>query len=216
METYPPPDQLFALNNLFFEGLITFVFAVIGASIGSFLTYYFRIRGDINSLISQAIEKKTADVLDGLWKIIQGAISMDRACIHRNFTYPDLNTMDDYDLEQYLDNRAELNKYEKLIIINVQNKNERYNEIILNRDIINADKAIKDLHNYLIYNQLYIPMELFERAMMVSTTLSMSLDSYILGHRLENPKSIKDSRKYLDSIKINLIRDMIKEELHYL
>jgi hypothetical protein len=216
METYPPPDQLFALNNLFFEGLITFVFAVIGASIGSFLTYYFRIRGDINSLISQAKEKKTADVLDGLWKIIQGAISMDRACIHRNFTYPDLNTMDDYDLEQYLDNRAELNKYEKLIIINVQNKNERYNEIILNRDIINADKAIKDLHNYLIYNQLYIPMELFERAMMVSTTLSMSLDSYILGHRLENPKSIKDSRKYLDSIKINLIRDMIKEELHYL
>lgn len=213
----------FTLEYILFTGLISFIFAGLGAWLASYLNFKYYLKKELHRLeneykqyVKETKEKTTRDVLDQVWKKIQAALGGVAAIYSGTVKYPNLNRMTEDELRQFLE-ETHLNELQKTKVMEASDKNEFYSEILSIFQKERAIKSINNFHNELVNNKLVIPDDLYDELMSLRFLLSRSFGSYEIGSEVDDIKIIKEGFQYFNEAKdkIEEIEKKIKTVLQY-
>ena len=176
-------------------------------------------RFEINSLFNRItkIHEKEFDVLPTAWSKLQNAIG-----IVANFTspvqmYPDLNRMNEAQIEETLA-KTTLTVSQKNDIRNADDKNQMYIKTIFWYELNEARRNAGEFHNYLVYNKIFLSKDLFDSFSKVDARLSKALMEREVQERSRNHELVATdfikAREEIQSI-VETIEQQIQRRLHY-
>jgi hypothetical protein len=176
-------------------------------------------RYEINALFSRVtkIHEKEFEVLPTAWSKLQDGLGRVAQFTSPLQTYPDLNHMNEAQVEESLA-KSDLTESQKEEIRHAVDKNQAYIKTIFWYDLNDAKKYVADFHNYLLYNKIFLSRALFESFTKFDKMLSNALEEREIMERSRNyiPAS-KTFMKVRDEV-LSTIEDLetqIQQRLHY-
>ena len=213
----------FTLVFFIVTGLISFIFAGLGAWLASYLNYRYYLKTEIHRLeneykqyLKETQEKTTREVLDQVWRKYQEALGSVAAIYSGSVKYPNLNRMTEDELRQFLE-ETHLNEYQKSKVMEASDRNRFYSEILHIFQMERVIESINNFHNELVNNKLFIPDDIYEVLMGTRFLLSKSFSSYEIGSEVEDIELLKEGRQYFDEAKNKNeeIETKLKKLMHY-
>ena len=213
----------FTLVFFIVTGLISFIFAGLGAWLASYINYRYYLKTEIHRLeneykqyLIENQEKTTREVLDQVWRKFQEALGGVAAIYSGSVKYPNLNRMTEDELRQFLE-ETHLNEYQKTKVMEASDRNRFYSGILHIFQMERANESINNFHNELVNNKLFIPDDLYELLMGTRLLFSKSFGSYEIGSEVEDIELVNEGRQYFDEVKNKNkeIETKFKKLMHY-
>ena len=116
----------------------------------------------INSLFNRVtkIHEKEFEVLPQAWGKLQDALSQVGQIASPLQSYPDFKWMSETEFQEFLET-TKLRKHEKEELVAAPDRNKFYQEKIFWHELHDARSRINNLHNFLIYNKIFLSKDLF-------------------------------------------------------
>jgi hypothetical protein len=173
----------------------------------------------VNALFKRItkIHEKEFDVLPIAWQKLIDAKSHVSSLVSILQEYPDLENMSPSHLNEFLEN-SKLSQYHKEEIMETANKNKTYQNIIYWYKLEDAHKSIAELHNYLIYNKIFLSSHLFMKVSEVDNLLYSALLHHRTATEIQEFKSLSKPYKDVKEKAEPLIEDiekLVQKRLHY-
>ena len=126
----------------------------------------------INSLFNRVtkIHEREFDVLPKAWEMLQDALAQVGYIASPLQSYPDFTWMSESEFQEFL-STTKLRKHEIEELKSAPDKNKFYQEKIFWHELYEAKKQINDLHNFLLYNKIFLSKDLFEEFKELDTML---------------------------------------------
>ncbi len=178
-----------------------------------------RLRADINKIFSRVtkIHQKEFDVLPIVWEKLQYAVGAVHNVVKPFKQYPDLRRMSQAAFDDFL-KHEDLPEYKKNELAATSDKQQYYIDAVYERELIKAHNKVRDFHNYLIFNKIFLSQKLYENFGKIDSLLSDVLLKYDLSHETKDHKgmleSSKEIRDNLDAL-ITVIENLVQERLHF-
>lgn len=120
-------------------------------------------RFEINSLFNRIskIHEKEFEILPEAWKKLVLASGHVMDTISPLQTYTDLTYKSESEIDQILD-KYNLDQFSKNEIKGSLDINKAYQKMVGENKIVNANKSVGELHNYLIYYKIFLNKELYD------------------------------------------------------
>jgi len=141
-------------------------------------------RFEINSLFNRIIKvhEKEFEVLPTIWDKLQNALGRVMNLTNPFQEYPDLNHINQDELEDFLDN-VDFSTSQKKKIIEAADKNQIYLELIFWVRFSEVQKSVYDFHNYLLFNKIFLNKSLFENFSKIDNSLMNALQERELSEK---------------------------------
>lgn len=176
-------------------------------------------KAKINSLFSRIskIHEKEFEVLPEAWRKLQEAMGHVSSIAEPLKQYPDLNRMTDEQLAGFL-KKSRLREDQKNDLHKEIDKTKYYREAIFWHELDDASKAVSDLHNYLLFNKIFLSTDLYNLFKKVDEPIYGALVEQQVGKEAEDFKKrmnyYKNTRKEIEPI-IREIELFVQTRLHY-
>jgi len=121
--------------------------------------YKYKINALFNRITK--IHEKEFDVLPKAWEKLQDALGQVGNIASPLQSYPDFKWMSETEFQEFL-GTTKLRKHEKEELAAAPDKNKYYQEKIFWHESYDARSHISDLHNFLLYNKIFLSKDLFE------------------------------------------------------
>ena len=118
----------------------------------------------INALFNRVtkIHEKEFEVLPKAWEKLQDALGQVGSIASPLQSYPDFKFMSQTEFEEFLSNtKLRKHEVEQLQALETSNRNKFYQEKIFWHELHEANLRISDLHNFLLYNKIFLSKDLF-------------------------------------------------------
>lgn len=173
----------------------------------------------INALFNRVtkIHEKEFEVLPRVWELLQNALGQIGRMASPLQTYPDFTWMSQTEFQEFLET-TKLRKHEKEELVSAPDKNKFYQEKIFWHELYDARSRINDLHNFLLYNKIFLSKDLFEEFGKIDTMLFEAALEIETNHESREPKLNRQIWNRLNSdmqkIATN-IEKLVQARLHY-
>ena len=107
------------------------------------------------------IHEKEFDVLPMAWEKLQDALGQVGRIASPLQSYPDFKWMSETEFQEFLET-TKLKKHDIENLISAPDRNKFYQEKIFWYEVNDARSRISDLHNFLIYNKIFLSKDLFD------------------------------------------------------
>ncbi len=126
----------------------------------------------INALFNRVtkIHEKEFEVLPKAWELLQNALGQIGRMASPLQSYPDFTWMSETEFQEFLET-TKLRKHEKEGLASAPDKNKFYQEKIFWHELYDARSRINDLHNFLLYDKIFLSKDLFEQFGKIDTML---------------------------------------------
>jgi hypothetical protein len=126
----------------------------------------------INALLNRVtkIHEKEFEVLPKAWELLQNALGQVGHMASPLQSYPDFTWMSDIEIQEFLET-TKLRKHEHKDLVAAPDKNKFYQEKIFWHELNDARSRVNDLHNFLLYNKIFLSKDLFKEFGKVDTML---------------------------------------------
>ena len=119
-----------------------------------------QLRHNISVLFSRVtkIHEKEFEVLSFSWEKLNKALGLVHGLVKHVKQYPDFSIMSPQALEAFLKD-ADLEDYQKDELKASGNKHDYYEDVSYKRELYRAREAIREFHNYIIINRIFLKKE---------------------------------------------------------
>jgi len=154
----------------------------------------FRYRA--NTLFSRVskIHDKEIEILPEAWRLFQEAIGNLANVTSPLQSYPDLNFTTTEKVKEILE-KSPLTEVEKKEILDAADKNDFYIKHVTWHEINKARAAIREFHNFMIFNRIFLTAELKEQFIKADTILYDALMKREVGERSKDVAMMHDAYK---------------------
>ena len=176
-------------------------------------------RFEINSLFNRILKvhEKEFEVLPTLWLKLQMAVGNVMAFTSPLQEYPDLDKLDNRQTDELLDKKGFTISQKEKIRVSI-NKNDNYRDMIFWIEYNKAAQFADDLHNYILFNKIFLSEDLFTSITQIDQILrgamidlEVAKDS---GEPVRRSKIFMKIRKELPPME-DEIGKLIQQRLHY-
>lgn len=176
-------------------------------------------KAKINSLFNRIskIHEKEFEVLPDAWCKLQDAMGHVSNLADPLKQYPDLNRMTQDQLEGFL-NKSRLRDDQKKGLLKENDKTKNYMDSIFWHELDDAISAVSKFHNYLLYNKIFLSIDLFDLFKKVDDLLNNAIVDQELGTKFKDFKMkldyYKKTKKDIEPIVLR-IESLVQDRLHY-
>ncbi len=176
-------------------------------------------KAKINSMFSRIskIHEKEFEVLPTSWVKLQDALGVVSAITNPWKECPDLNRMNEEQLNGFL-KKSRLRDDQKNAIIKEDDKTKYYRDAIFWHDVDAARKAVSDFHNYLHYNKIFLTSDIFELYRKIDDLLYEAIVEQEVGTEAKDSKMklkyYRNTKKEIEPL-VKEIESLVQERLHY-
>jgi hypothetical protein len=173
----------------------------------------------INTLFNRItkIHEKEFEVLPAVWQKLQNALGRVTDVTSPLQRYPDLNRTTEEQLNEFLKNSALLD-FQKQELLAAPDKSKYYTETIFWHKLSAAQESVRDLHNYILNNKIFLNVELSARLNKADEVLNSALIDSEISKEAKEHKLIYEAYKNIKekvTPLINEIEQLVQKRLHY-
>lgn len=199
------------------------IFALLGKNLIErwFLKSFKHYEYQINALLNRVtkIHEKEFEVLPKAWEKLQDALGQVNHLASPIQYYPDFIRMSEREFREFIEyTKLKKHEVEELARLSPADRNNYYMDRIFWYELHEVKSRINDLHNYLVYNKIFLSKDLFEEFGKLDRMLRESAAGIESDHRYKENKSTTqgwerlktDSQEIADRIEI-----LVQGRLHY-
>jgi hypothetical protein len=175
----------------------------------------------INALFNRVtkIHEKEFDVLPKAWEKLQDALSQVSHMASPLQSYPDFAWMSETEFHEFLENtKLRKHEIEKLEYFSPADRNKYYQDRIFWHELYDSRSRINDLHNFLLYNKIFLSKDLFDEFGKIDKMLFDAVLGIETNHESREPKLNRQIWNQLNTdmqeIAAN-IENLVQVRLHY-
>jgi hypothetical protein len=173
----------------------------------------------INSLFNRItkIHEKEFEVLPTVWQKLQNALGHVADVTSPLQRYPDLNRTTGEQLDEFLKNSVLLD-FQKQELLAASDKSKYYTETIFWHKLGAAQESVRDLHNYILNNRIFLNVELSARLNKADEVLNGALIDSELSKEAKEHKLIYEAYKNIKekvTPLIDEIEQLVQKRLNY-
>ncbi len=175
----------------------------------------------INALFNRVtkIHEKEFDVLPKAWAKLQDVLAQVGNIASPLQAYPDFTAMSETEFHEFIeDTKLRKHEVESLEYLPPEERNKFYKERIFWHELYEAKSRIGDLHNYLLYNKIFLSKDFFEEFGKIDKMLLDIVLEIEENHESHEHKSVFGIWKRLNTEAQEIadrIENLVQEKLHY-
>jgi hypothetical protein len=173
----------------------------------------------INALFNRItkIHEKEFEVLPTAWQKLQNALGYVASVTSPFQQYPNINQMTEEQLNEFLKSSVLLDS-QKQELLAAPDKFKYYTEAIFWHKLSAAQESVRDLHNYIVNNRIFLNVELSTRFKKADEVLYSALIDSEVSREANGRKFISEAHKKIKeevTPLIGEIEQLVQKRLHY-
>jgi hypothetical protein len=157
-----------------------------------------RYRHQVNVLFSRVtkIHEKEIEVLPEIWQKLQNALGYVAKITSPLQFGPDFHNMTEEEFQEFL-KKSNLTEAHKEALEKSRDRNAFYMKTIFWYDLQEAKSAVREFHNFMLYNRIFLSKDLKQEFQEIDKLLSSSLTQREIGEQARDWKLISEGYKGL-------------------